>query len=103
MSANVNLDAKAILPMLAKAGQSIKPYVGVMFFLFFAVVYGFIVSQINKYSAPVVDETEVISEAKSSPTPRIDKDAAAKLESLEDNSVNVQTLFEEGRTNPFEE
>ena len=98
-----DLAIKSPLPILAAWGRKLRPYVGVILFLFFAAVYGYIVLKINSYSNPVIDESDVISEAKASPTPRIDETAAQKLESLKDNSVNVQTLFDESRTNPFQE
>lgn len=98
-----NLEIKSPLPMIASAGRKLRPYIGVGIFLLCAAVYGYIILQINKYSNPVIDDSEVISQTKATPTPRIDKVAAEKLESLKDNSVNVQTLFDKGRTNPFGE
>jgi hypothetical protein len=97
------LTFKSPLPAIVAFGHKLKPYVGVLLFLFFAAIYGFTILRINSYSNPVIDESEVLAETKASPAPRIDKTAAQKLESLKDNSVNVQTLFEEGRTNPFDE
>lgn len=98
-----NLAIKSPLPALGRWLHVARLYLGVFVFLLLAGVYGFIVLQINTLSNPVVDNSAVLSEAKSSPTPRIDDEAAKQLEALKDNSVNVQTLFEQGRTNPFEE
>jgi len=59
------------------------------------------VVQINVLSNPEPDEDEVATSSAS--VPRIDDEAIRQLQTLKDNSVNVQTLFEQGRTNPFTE
>jgi len=99
-SPEINL--KAIQPAATKTLHSLRKYASVLTFLLFTGIYGYMVFQINSFSNPVVDEAEVLSEAKALPVPRIDEESAKKLQSLEDNSVNVQTLFEQGRTNPFQ-
>jgi len=78
-------------------------YAGFLIFLLFAVAYGYLLLKIDKYSNPVVSKDEVLQELTALPSFNIDEDAANKLLLLEDNSVNVQTLFREGRTNPFQE
>ena len=91
------------LPALKKIGSRLAPYGGVALFLVLAVIYAFIVVRINSLSNPTVDESEVQTQVKSAPAPRIDAEAAKRLQELKDNSVNVQTFFEQGRTNPFDE
>lgn len=98
-----NLELKSPLAALSDASRKVRPYVGVLLFLLFAGAYGYTVMQINSLSNPQVDSSAVTAEVKSSPTPRIDDQAIRQLESLKDNSVNVQALFEQGRTNPFQE
>ena len=98
-----NVEIKSPLPALLQSLRKLRPYAGVALFLLLAGVYGFIVLRINSLSNPTIDTSAVVSEAKSTPVPRIDADAAKQLEALKDNSVNVQTLFEQNRTNPFNE
>lgn len=98
-----NISVKSPLPGLLGALRKLRPYAGVMLFLLFAAIYGYMVLNINQLSNPTIDPLEVTAETKASPTPRIDDHAAEQLQTLKDNSVNVQTLFEQGRTNPFEE
>lgn len=98
-----NLSIKSPLPVVLGWLHTLRLYLGVFIFLLFAATYGFIVIQINALSNPTIDDATVLGEAKATPTPRIDDQAAEQLETLKDNSVNVQTLFEQGRTNPFEE
>lgn len=98
-----DLSFKSIGPAVAALAKPLRAYLGFFLFLLLALIYAFMVGQINKYSNPVVGEDEVLGELDSLPPLTIDKDAADKLKTLEDNSVNVQTLFREGRTNPFGE
>ncbi len=91
------------LPMLKGLGAKLRPYAGVSLFLLLAGIYGFMVVRINALSNPAVDSSTVLTQVKSTPAPRIDAEAAKRLQELKDNSVNVQTLFEQGRTNPFSE
>ncbi len=98
---NADLSLKALRPALAGAVRSVRKFAAVLIFLLFTAIYGYTVVQINSLSNPSVDQSAVTSETKALPTPRMDEAAANKLESLQDNSVNVQSLFDQGRTDPF--
>ncbi len=99
-----NIELKLPLPMIAQSARKAKPYIGVMVFILFAGIYGYMLFKINALANPgPVDESAVLAEVKTLPVPKIDEQAANKLLTLKDNSVSVQTLFEQSRTNPFEE
>lgn|SRR5690554_86444 len=98
-----DLSFKSLAPLLTAAANKLQTYAGFFLFLLFAAIYGFLILQINSYSDPTIDRSEVNSKITASPTSGIDEDAAKKLLLLEDNSVNVQTLFREGRASPFQE
>jgi len=100
---NSTIDLQSIKRVVIASFSMLKKWAAVLIFLIFTGIYGYIVVQINTLSNPVIDDEAVATEAKTVPTPKIDQDAATKLESLKDNSVNVKTLFEQGRKNPFEE
>jgi hypothetical protein len=100
---NANIDVKSLKTLGLKAIGRLKKYSSVLFFLLFALVYGYMIMKINAFSNAPVDEDEVILQVTSSPSLRIDEDAVQQLQTLKDNSVNVQTLFDQGRTNPFQE
>jgi hypothetical protein len=91
------------MPVIAKTARKARPYLGVVLFLLFAGVYGYMVYKINALADPAIDPSLVTSDVKRLPVPRIDEQAAQQLLTLKDNSVNVQTLFEQSRTNPFRE
>ncbi len=99
---NIQL-SQSLKPLSSKFAHIFKPYMGIIFFLLLASIYGFVIFRINTLSSATADSSEVSSKVKAAPTPRIDAHAIKQLQSLKDNSVNVQTLFEQKRTNPFEE
>jgi len=102
-SGNISLNLNA--ESLKRAGRGALHFLGryafLIVFITLTCVYAFLILRINTYSNPTVTDTDV--EASDTPLPslQIDEGAANKLQLLKDNSVNVQTLFEEGRTNPF--
>ena len=100
---DLKFNPQAILAAVRSGLAKVKKYASVLTFLLFMGIYGFLIYEINTLSNPNVDPSEVASQSKSAPAPHIDKEAIQKLQSLNDNSVNVQTLFQQGRTNPFQE
>ena len=96
------LDIKFV-PMLMRLARKLQPYLNVMLFMVFAAVYVFMIMKINSLSDAPVDENAVLEQVNASPAPRIDSKAVDQLQTLKDNSVNVQTLFEENRSSPFQE
>lgn len=96
------LNLKALKPAASRFLHTLHKYASVVIFLLFTGVYGYLTVRINMLSNPNVDESLVLSESKTVPLPRIDEDSAKKLQSLEDNSVNVQTLFSQSRIDPFQ-
>jgi hypothetical protein len=74
----------------------------IWFVLFLAIVYGFLALQISSLSDQQPTQASVDSQI-TQVTPHIDQDVAQRLTQLRDNSVNVKTLFQEARHNPFSE
>lgn len=75
------------------------------FFLYFLIVsllYGFLIWRIN--TLVTADPTDIeLANAGQTTSPKISDEVVGKIESLQDNSVRVQTLFSEARDNPFGE
>ena len=98
-----NISLGGALHSASAAFSKVKPYIGLLFFVLLALLYSFVLLQINTLSAAPVDDNEVTTQTSSSPSLHVDPSAAKQLESLKTNSGNVQTLFEQSRTNPFQE
>jgi hypothetical protein len=96
-----NADIKDLPKLLFAGLRKLGRYSGFLLFLLIASIYVYVVYNINSLSDPTIDQAQVIQEATALPVPQVDDDAAKQLQTLQDNSVSVQTLFEQGRTDPF--
>lgn len=93
------VNVKAQLSALVKKLVRLAP---LGFFVIVAALFAFLLLRINSLSNIQPNESEMSSEV-TKLTPHIDQKSVAQLKSLEDNSVNVQTLFSQARNNPFGE
>ena len=66
------------------------------------VVYGFVIWRVNTLANVQPTASQVASELNST-SPHIDQATINKVKQLQDNSVNVQALFNQARQNPFHE
>lgn len=100
---NKDINLKNLAPQLLAAGQRLTRYAGIMFFLLIAGTYGFVLYRINSLAEIQPSEADVSAQAPAAPIPKVDPKVVRQLETLKDNSVNVQTLFDDARGNPFRE
>ena len=101
---NKDLDLKSLKPALANFGKGLQRYAGIIFFVAVAGVYGFVVFRINALNSIEPSDSDIQAQtSKTTAVPKIDPAVVEKLESLKDNSVNVKTLFDDARNNPFQE
>lgn len=75
----------------------------VLFVALLVILYGFIVWRVNTYVRAEPSPSAVASQADAAKRPTIDPTVVDKVKKLQDNSVNVQTLFDQARHNPFQE
>ncbi len=73
-----------------------------VFLLFVALLYGFVLLRISNLSNLQPPEEAVNSQVKAAALPHIDQSVVNQLQSLQNNSVNVQALFNQARNNPFQ-
>ena len=85
-----------VTPILHKLGR----YRILFFFLLVVGVYGFLVYRIEALNnaKPTGSAVNTVTQV-----PRVDPTVLQQLQSLQDNSVNVQALFNQARSNPFQE
>lgn len=91
-----------LIAKLADNTQKLRRYGMVTFIVLVALMYGFLALRINSLSNQQPTETEITSQINASQVPHIDKEVVRQLQSLEDNSVSVQALFNKARSNPFQ-
>lgn len=72
------------------------------FIIFVILIYGIIIFRIQTLSSQQPTDEQVSSQVQASGTPHIDQSVVRQLQTLQDNSVNVQALFNQARNNPFQ-
>lgn len=96
------LGLKAIITQLPDKFSRFRHYIFPVFLVVVGLIYGYMLLNINNLVNATPSDADVSSQVKAAHIPRIDEDVVQQLESLKDNSVSVQSLFEESRNNPFQ-
>lgn len=100
---NINLDLKDIPAKLLALLQKLKKYTVFICILAVLGIFVFLVWRIQHYATVEPTDTDVVNKLNELHTPRLDQDAVNKILLLEDQNVEVQTLFNQARQNPFQE
>lgn len=100
---STELNKQTLVNFLNKGMRVFNAYAVIWFLLLLTAVYGFVAMQILAANNAQPADDSVQSQIKSTASPHIDQKVVDKLLSLQDHSVNVKTLFEEARNNPFKE
>jgi hypothetical protein len=77
-------------------------YSVIFFLIFVALIYGFVLLHINNLNTAQPSDQAVSSQVKAAHVPHIDQSVVKQIQSLQDNSVSVQSLFDQARNNPFQ-
>ena len=88
---------------LLHAVRAVHRYSVVIFLLFLIGIYGFLAWRVVTLDKTEPDPADISAQLKTASVPHIDADVVAKIQALQDNSVSVQSLFDEARQNPFQE
>jgi hypothetical protein len=98
-----NFDPRELLDKLLDQVDRAKRYAPVLFCLFFLIIYGFIVYRVQVLNSAEPSAADVATKSRTASVPHIDPKVLEQLQKLKDNSVSVQTLFNDSRSNPFQE
>jgi hypothetical protein len=98
-----NLDLHQLLDKLSNALETAKRYAPLLFCIFVALIYIFVVYRVQVLNSAEPDQADITTQSRTAQVPHIDPKVLSQLQSLQDNSVSVQTLFNEARANPFGE
>lgn len=83
--------------------HTLHRYAPLMLIIFLVGIYGFLSWRIITLTQARPSASAVSAELKTVGVPKVDEEVVRKMEQLEDNSVSVQTLFDDARSNPFQE
>ncbi len=100
---NVNELLPKAKELFNKAWRFLKRYQVIVFIVILGLIYGFIIFRINILSGQTPSDADLSSQLQGTKTPHIDQSAVDKIKQLQDNSVQVKTLFNQARNNPFSE
>ncbi|HXH26853.1 MAG TPA: hypothetical protein VNG90_03075 [Candidatus Acidoferrum sp.] len=98
----MSINLSSIRTKIARTPGQLLRFRIAVFLTVLAIVYAYLIWQINILSN-VGPDPSVLSAQSSSSQPHIDQATISKIKQLQDNSVNVQTLFNQARQNPFQE
>lgn len=88
---------------LSHFGKSILRYRVLIFLLVVLALYCFVALRVHSMIKAEPPQSAVDSKTALLKSPHIDKSIITKVKQLHDNSVNVRSLFNQTRNNPFHE
>lgn len=100
----MKFDKQSLTLQLAKVSEVAKKYAAFSFVVVFLCIYVFLVQHIGKLiNSDVPPQT--VTETSTKPISRLqfDKNAVDQMKQLEAQNIEVQTLFNQARQNPFTE
>jgi hypothetical protein len=101
-NSKLNINLKSLPVLLGAIVKFVSRYAIILFFLLLVAIYGFVLLKINSLSSAQPSTSAVSSQAQTVAIPQINPTVVKQIQNLQDNSVSVQTLFNQARTNPFQ-
>jgi len=98
-----DMNPRELLDKAIERIKRAKRYAPVLFCLFLALIYGFVVYRVQVLNASEPAPADVATQSRTASVPHIDPKVLSQLQKLQDNSVSVQSLFDDARQNPFQE
>ncbi len=97
---------KQITDILAKLGPTlvfVKRYLTFGVVIAFLCIYSFLIYRVNNLANREPSEANVTDVLKAIPRPKVDKTVVNKIQQLQAQNVEVKSLFDQARKNPFSE
>lgn len=99
----MNIDLKDVPAKLLSLLEKLKKYTLFICILAVLAIYVFLVLQIRHMASIEPSSADVTNKLNELNTPKLDQDAVNKIIQLEEQSIEIKTLFNEARQNPFQE
>lgn len=97
---NQNISLKSLRPLLIKRTKSLAYHASFIVVIVVLCAYLFVVWRISKLATAEPTDDAAAAQAV---IPKVDKKAIDQIQQLEQNSPEVQSLFNSARNNPFSE
>ncbi len=86
----------------AQLGRYAAKYSHMLIFIIFSALASTLMFRIGQFSRNEPTEIQLKEKVSKVTSAKIDEESLAKLEELQDRNVSIESLFNNGRTNPFE-
>lgn len=80
-----------------------KRYAVIIFVVVFSALSGFLVMRIGELSRAEPEQAQIDLRLEEVKRTKLDEDTISKLRVLQDKNISIESLFDNGRTNPFED
>ncbi len=98
-----NLDLKAIVPQAKKYFFVVQKHLAFIFVIVVLLSYVFVVWKISSLATVEPTQDEETAALSATAIPKVNKEAVSQIEALESTNAEVHSLFEDARSNPFQE
>jgi hypothetical protein len=99
----MKLDKATLLEQASKLMALVKRFRFITIFVIFSLMYGYILVQVNAINQKMPSDKQVSDKVTALPRPKIDPGLVDKITSLEEENIQVKTIFNDARKNPFAE
>jgi hypothetical protein len=99
----MNLDLKTLPQKLYPMLNFVRRYLVLLSIVAFVIACGYLVMQINSLVRSEPSDDAVSEKLKTVQRPHIDQKSIDKIQQLQDQNIEVRSLFEAARDNPFSE
>ena len=99
----MKFDKTYLLEKAAVALALMKRFRFILIFIIFSTMYGYIMMQVTAINEQLPSEKQITDKVTASPRPKIEQELIDKITSLEQENVQVKTIFNDARQNPFAE
>lgn len=96
-------DLKKLLDRIKPIASFLKRYVVLIFILGFLGAYAYLVMRVNTLVQTEPTAAQLAEKLKDIKRTKIDQSAIYSIERLQDQNIEVKSLFEQTRDNPFSE
>lgn len=100
---NINIELRTIVPKAKKSAQRLLKHAAFGAVIFVLLAYLLVVWQVSKLANAEPTEDNVTAAETTDNIPKVDKNAIKQIQSLENSSTELHSLFNQARNNPFQE
>lgn len=99
----MNADIKKIPTTLLALLSKLSRYIVIIFILSVLALYGYLILHVSSLTQAEIDQTEVLERLQATRRTQVDQRAVDRIVLLQDQNVQIESIFEEARENPFSE